>query len=182
MSSQNPVDLYQEVLNKLNQVLNIYNNLLDDQADKSALENTFSTGGENTQPSIPTASQILNAIAENDVNNIIVSQANVTQQLLDAFNSTAQASINRTNQLVSNAKATITKATAVSKATKTIPSDVYELVYELTGITAGALEAWFQNAEFKDLDAHLTTLVSLLDKLISMLANYQGGGQSESAD
>jgi hypothetical protein len=57
MSSPNPMDLYQQVLNKLNQVLNTYNNLLDDQADKSALENTFNTGGENTQPTIPTVSQ-----------------------------------------------------------------------------------------------------------------------------
>jgi Zn-dependent M32 family carboxypeptidase len=109
-------------------------------------------------------------------------QCHSTQQLVDVFNSTAQASANKINQLVSNTRSTVSKATTVVKAPKVIPSDVYELIYELTGMTAGALEAWLQYAEFKDLDNRLSTLVNLLDKLINMLANYQSGGQSESAD
>ncbi|MEM3895585.1 hypothetical protein [Thermofilum sp.] len=180
MSSQSPMDLYQQALNKLNQVLSVYNNILDDQADRSALENVFNTGGEYTQPTIPTISDVLNTLAENDANAAVASQANIEQQLIDAFNSTAQASANKINQLVNNTKTSASTATTVAKAPKAIPTDVYELVYELTGITAGAIWAWFQHAEFKDLDNRLPTLVSLLDKLISMLANYQSGGQSES--
>jgi len=182
MSSQNPLDLYQKILNKLNQILNTYNNLLDDQADKSSLENTFSTGGENTQPSIPLVSDVLNELTEIDANNTIVERVNTIQELLDAFNSTAQASANRTTQLISSAKSTIVKSTTVAKPVKVIPSDIYGLLYELAGMTVGAIEMWFANAEFKNLDAHLNVLVSLLDKLINILGSYKVGDRSESAE
>ncbi|MCI4409227.1 MAG: hypothetical protein JHC26_09055 [Thermofilum sp.] len=181
MSSQNPLDVYQSVIDQLNQVMNTYNSLLDDQSDKSAFDNTFNTGGQNTQPTIPTLNDVLNTVANNDSVTRVVNQANTTEQLINTFNSTAQASANKTSQLVSNAKATIVKATTVAKTPKTIPSDVYQLVYELTGMTVGTLEAWLQNAEFNDVTSHLPTLVSLLDKLINMLGNYNNGGQNESA-
>ncbi|MCI4411770.1 MAG: hypothetical protein JHC38_08890 [Thiotrichales bacterium] len=179
MSNVSPLDLYQQVLNQYNQVKNTYTDLQDNQADRSGLENAFKTQGQDTQPTIPTTSQVLNTIVENDTNTRIVNQANVTQQLMDAFNSTAQASANKTKELVTTAKSTIVKATTVAKTPKTIPSDIYQLVYELTGMTVDTLEAWMENAEFNEINSHLPTIVSLLDKLINMLANYQNGGEND---
>lgn len=179
MSNTNPLDVYQQVVNQFTQVVNTYNALLDNEADKSALENAFKTQGDNTQPTIPTLNDIVNAVAESEAVTRVVNQTNVTDQLMNTFNSTAQANANKTKELVSNAKATIVKATTVTKSPKIIPADIYSLIYELTGIAVGTLEAWFQNAEFNEINAHLPTIVSLLDKLINMLANYQSGETNE---
>jgi len=167
------VDTVAQVLREVNSVLEQLASVVDESYLMSDVDAAFKNADEKASTTQKPAGAALRSVVEREVAESVAANYNAAQQLIDTFNEVASASGERVKAAVR--AATATAATTKAVMAKTLPGELEDIILSLTVLTATRVYEFLEIAEAEDVAAKLSVLVSLFDKLISMLAKYRYG-------